>query len=355
MRWRCRCTYPYLTALGAPEGQKADTLTPSSIETSSTAVEAPPMYSMRQNQAHELVHIHDVQQDPDAPEALAPLETLTCGGFDRAGSTSLPYHLATSSPLKPESPTVVPFRKTDLPSSVQDLQGGRIHVGSGGQDVLASSAVEDFIRDALHRAVDDFVSRGAVQQMMQKSLDQAEIFSTACSAPGKSSQSRGGPGVCDIRRISVPARYLPASPVCHRTSATGVFFGSVWVRRSTLICPGKRSAAAEESGQVEVVTSVIFYPAPWLGRIGLGGHGVEAKLYRSAAPSEWKFKISAVRAVPDNALIFQMCRQGNIMAVRAMLQGGHASVRDTSPAGWTPLHVRHPTSRPVQQPRDAPD
>jgi hypothetical protein len=89
-----------------------------------------------------------------------------------------------------------------------------------------------------------------------------------------------------------------------------------------------------------VVTSVIFYPAAWLGRIGLGGHGVEAKLYRSAVPSGWKFNIAAVRAVPENALIFTMCREGNLMAVRTMLKEGYASVRDTSPAGWTPLHVR---------------
>lgn len=239
LRWRSRCklitylTLPRILQLffEAPRGQGTDTLTPSSIETSSTA-EAPPIYSVHQNPVHELLHVRDhARQDLDAPGALPP----------------------------------------------------------------------------------------------------------------KNGQSRGGPGVCDNQRLSLPTKYLPPfpSPICHRTSATGVLFGSVWVRRSTLVVRGKGSTAGEASGQVEVVTSVIFYPAPWLGRIGLGGHGVEAKLNRSAVSSEWQFKISAVRAVPDDAPIPTMCRQGNVMAVRTMLEGRHASVRDTSPAGWTPLHIWH--------------
>ncbi|KAF2500369.1 hypothetical protein BU16DRAFT_556839 [Lophium mytilinum] len=43
-------------------------------------------------------------------------------------------------------------------------------------------------------------------------------------------------------------------------------------------------------------------------------------------------------AVPDNALIFEFCKQGNLMAVNSLLVNGQASPWDTNSKGWTPLH-----------------
>jgi len=65
---------------------------------------------------------------------------------------------------------------------------------------------------------------------------------------------------------------------------------------------------------------------------------MEANLQYSTTTG-WKFNATALRAVPENSLIFELCRQGNVQAVQLMLARGDASVKDTSPKGWTPLHV----------------
>jgi hypothetical protein len=91
------------------------------------------------------------------------------------------------------------------------------------------------------------------------------------------------------------------------------------------------------ASNLEVITSFILYPASWLINIGLR-YGMEANLQYSPTTG-WKFNITAVRAVPENSLIFELCRRGNVQAVQLMLTRGEASVKDVSPKGWTPLHV----------------
>jgi len=43
--------------------------------------------------------------------------------------------------------------------------------------------------------------------------------------------------------------------------------------------------------------------------------------------------------MPENSLLFDLCRTGDVQAVKLMLARGDASVKDTSPKVWTPLHV----------------
>ena len=130
---------------------------------------------------------------------------------------------------------------------------------------------------------------------------------------------------------------LSRSKVCHQRSLIGVVFSSIWIRTSILKVSGDSNIT---SGQLEVITSFIFHPASWLTRFGLR-YGTEANLQWSPTAG-WRFNVAAVRAVPENSLIFDMCRDGNVQAVQRMLTRGDASVKDTSPKGWTPLHVSPP-------------
>jgi hypothetical protein len=89
--------------------------------------------------------------------------------------------------------------------------------------------------------------------------------------------------------------------------------------------------------QSDVITFFIFYPASWLSRIGLG-YGTEASLNYSVE-NGWKFNFIPVRAVPESSLTLDLCRRGETQAVELMLARSDASVKDTSPKGWSPLHV----------------
>jgi len=43
--------------------------------------------------------------------------------------------------------------------------------------------------------------------------------------------------------------------------------------------------------------------------------------------------------MPDNSLIFEFCRQGNLNAVRQLISQGQGSIRDVNSWGETPLHA----------------
>jgi len=214
--------------------------------------------------------------------------------------------------------------------------------------IASSATVQKFLQRSLHLAVDDLFASGTVEQLMASSLNQVTSFDTTYSGSYSSDNY-------DIRKVPIsaeetssskqnsvgedPSRKGPRlgrSKICHQKSSMGVVLGSIWIRTSTL-------KAAEgsnlTSGQLEVITSFIFYPASWLTKIGLR-YGTEANLQWSAKTG-WKFNIAAVKAVPENALIFDMCREGNVKAVQLMLSRGDASLKDTSPKGWTPLHVSY--------------
>jgi len=218
--------------------------------------------------------------------------------------------------------------------------------------IVSSKAVQTFMRQALHMAVDNLFASGTVEQLMDTTLDRVTAFesisSGKCSGDGQdlkrggADSKRGVPNSPEDEDKCPPQQgrrgsIFSRARVCHQTSSMGVVLGSIWVRTSTL----KVEDGTDSSGRkLEVITSFIFYPASWLSRFGLG-YGTEANLNYSVE-SGWKFNFAPVRAVSENALIFELCRRGETQAVELMLARGDASVKDTSPKGWSPLHVSSP-------------
>ena len=96
-----------------------------------------------------------------------------------------------------------------------------------------------------------------------------------------------------------------------------------------------------EQDQYEYETSYTIYPAEWLIRLGFR-YGVRLS-FLSTSIQGWKNSLQPFCPVPDDALIFDFCIEGNISAVKRLMSGGHASVRDTDSQGWTPLHVSRPS------------
>ncbi|KAI4665460.1 uncharacterized protein J4E78_002921 [Alternaria triticimaculans] len=66
--------------------------------------------------------------------------------------------------------------------------------------------------------------------------------------------------------------------------------------------------------------------------------GLEAVV--ASGGRSWLFNcnITVTCPVPDDSLIFELCRTGQTRAVETLLEKGMASVVDTSPKGWKPLH-----------------
>ena len=115
--------------------------------------------------------------------------------------------------------------------------------------------------------------------------------------------------------------------------------GSIHATSATVIQSSGQTADLtpyHDEDQHEYKTSYTISPAPWLVRLGFH-YGLHLGFLSSN--QGWKNTLKTFCPVPDDALIFEFSRQGNVPAVRSLLSGGHASVRDTDSRGYTPLHV----------------
>ena len=117
------------------------------------------------------------------------------------------------------------------------------------------------------------------------------------------------------------------------------FLGSIRATSATVLQSSRQIVdltTYHEQDQHEYKTSYTISPAPWLVHLGFH-YGLHLGFLSST--QGWKNTLKTFCPVPDDALIFEFCRQGNVPAVRSLLSGGHASVRDTDSRGYTPLHV----------------
>ena len=117
------------------------------------------------------------------------------------------------------------------------------------------------------------------------------------------------------------------------------FLGSIRATSTTVLQSPRQTADLtpyREQDQHEYKSSYTISPAPWLVRLGFH-YGFHLGFLSST--QGWKNTLKTFCPVPDDALIFEFCRQGNVSAVKSLLSGGHASVRDTDSWGYTPLHV----------------
>jgi hypothetical protein len=125
--------------------------------------------------------------------------------------------------------------------------------------------------------------------------------------------------------------------ISHHATSFRTAFGSIWIRKTVVQFPDSKTGRGQES---QCVTSFVFYPTIWLQRMGVQ-NGLEAIV--ASAGRSWLFncRLTVTRAVPEDSLIFELCRTGQTRAVETLFNKSLGSVVDTSPKGWKPLHVSH--------------
>lgn len=123
-------------------------------------------------------------------------------------------------------------------------------------------------------------------------------------------------------------------------STTHFMLGTVRVQSKTKLQISSDEDDSTRCGrldQCERESTYTIYPAAWLVRLGIP-YGLRLG-FQSSPIQGWKNTLNTFRPVPDDSLIFKFCHDGNLPAVRTLLLGGQASVRDTDSEGCTPLHV----------------
>ena len=153
------------------------------------------------------------------------------------------------------------------------------------------------------------------------------------------------------------SRSKPASPklkkrarlrsLAHRKRSVKDFFGGrIYIQTDTYkitTALSSGSDALHSHGALEHQTHFIYHPAPWFLRICFN-FGMSALITKAA--QGWQYHIRTIRAVPNDSLIFEFCKSGNLDGVRSLLKRGDASPWDTNSYGWNPLHVSRLFSYP---------
>lgn len=123
--------------------------------------------------------------------------------------------------------------------------------------------------------------------------------------------------------------------VRHEATSFRTALGCLWIRRTSISRANEFTDKLEKS---QTVTSVVFYPTRWLQLLGVK-NGVEAVMASAGRSWLYNCRVTVTRAVPEDAMIFELCLAGETRAVQMLLEKGQGSVVDTSPKGWKPLHV----------------
>jgi hypothetical protein len=128
-------------------------------------------------------------------------------------------------------------------------------------------------------------------------------------------------------------------PAQSKTSIKDFFGGRIYIQTdtykvTTTLSPSRDALHGYDA--LEHQTHFIYHPAPWFLRrcFNFGMSALSTK-----AAQGWQYQIRTIRAVPDDSLIFQFCRSGNLDGIRYLLKRRLASPWDTDSKGWTPLHV----------------
>ena len=201
------------------------------------------------------------------------------------------------------------------------------------------------------RAMNTFMNHslsgtGTVEDLMNQTIDQMAPFDPVGS---KGYNGYNEPVEGDYQHMNGYQKrnraFRHSRPrVSHGASSMGVLVGNIWTRTATVHIDVETDPKKTQE-EVEVITSYVYYPADWLMKVGFN-HGIEATLKQSGTTAGWNFVLNPIHAIPRDSIIFEFCKQGNVEAVALMMQRGETSVRDTSPEGWTPLHVSQSTRNP---------
>lgn len=121
------------------------------------------------------------------------------------------------------------------------------------------------------------------------------------------------------------------------------FIGTFYIRSKTNVLECSLPVDRVNDGKdikYEHVTSFCACPTPWLVKLGMN-YGLRIDFQNSGIWG-WKHTLNTFRTVPDDAMIFEFCKEGNLAGVQTLLSRGKASVRDTDSHGRTALFVSGP-------------
>lgn len=232
-------------------------------------------------------------------------------------------------------------QQQDLPAvSEEELSSQRqrsslVFITSGTQ---TSSSHDDLIRDTIRKEMGRLTSemkKDPIQQAMYQWVENF-ISNEKSNIEGLVSKEEVGLQSSDTdlnREVSCHRRSIRKSSSDRKqltldSSTNQTLFGNILIQ-------SKVYEECEVSCYKNLYT---FHPADWLIWLGMQ---TSWDILFSNFTRGWKYNLSArsFRAVSGDALIFELCKEGNVEGIKTLFARGEASVMDREPTGITPLHV----------------
>jgi len=182
------------------------------------------------------------------------------------------------------------------------------------------------------------VARLGFENMMDKALTQ---LSSGLDATTR----QDGVSTADSHVICDSASTMPRSPSASQYRRTQTymsgfssFFGTLYVVSKATLPPqlDDSNDEVEDICPEHFQTTITFHPSQWLLRFGVS-FGIQVLLAKSI--EGLNCGMTSYRAVPDDALIFELCKQGDNKAIQSLFDSGKASPWDRNRYGETPLFV----------------
>lgn len=217
--------------------------------------------------------------------------------------------------------------------SSQRNQSSLVVTTSGTQ---TSSSLDDLIRDTIREEVGKVTSemKDPIQQAMYQCLERYV-------SNEKPEHEEGSVANEEVESKSSDTK-LHRKELCHKkptrkpsSGRTNIIHSST-SRRTLFGTIVSISKVYEELGVPCYESVFMFHPADWLIWLGLRS-SLDILITKSIRG--WKNHLNVFRAVSDEALIFQLCKNGDVEGIKTLFANGDASVMDRDSEGCTPLHV----------------
>ena len=176
----------------------------------------------------------------------------------------------------------------------------------------------------------------ALKEIDNGILDQSATKHEKIANDDQASLLVGEKNICSAQRGTLKRRKILLS---RTTTVTTNFFGTiVWSSQSyikrliTTPTADLRHMPDDEGNEIKFKMT----PAQWLVRLGIK---YEVRFSASNIYGEWKKKLSIFTVLPNDALAFQLCEQGNIGGLRLLFDRKEASPYVANENGQTLLHV----------------
>ncbi|KAI9717675.1 MAG: hypothetical protein M1812_004620 [Candelaria pacifica] len=210
----------------------------------------------------------------------------------------------------------------DIHSAVRQIQ----HRISTVELSLSSQA------DHFERTMSGIVKSALTSPEIQTVLQSLVTTAISSTSHGSTRPSSGQ----ELHRIKVPPqkhsqRRLSIEVSSYRQSYKS-FFGTIHYCTKVLKTAGSRSDAEPDFVQRhEMETTFIIVPAPWIS------HRAVRVAYSNSSQGPF-FTLRFSPVVPNDALVFEFAKTGNVEGMRSLFGKGLASAWDTDMRGYTPLH-----------------